>query len=230
MQSRMNCLRCFTLQRPRVSRPGLPKMDADLVSCPSPTLPSISLAYSPLLSSPSTQASGWGVPFTFLNAGTLGVSVGQVLPRCTFWDLAQSVGFGQRVTARRCRTLVAGGFLTGAEFPFSLGRPQRKSPPPPPPGALGRRPSHRGSQKFLCCPGPRVATCKAQGKNRGLEISPGGTLGHPGLWWLFTNHSLTQVIGTGCSRQDLAFTQPELQGKSGSETPQRTLGQKILRQ
>lgn len=174
--------------------------------------------------------SGWGVPFTFLNAGTLDVSVGQVLPRCTFWDLAQSVGFGQRVTARRCRTLVAGGFLTGAEFPFSLGRPQRKSPPPPPPGALGRRPSHRGSQKFLCCPGPRVATCKAQGKNRGLEISPGGTLGHPGLWWLFTNHSLTQVIGTGCSRQDLAFTQPELQGKSGSETPQRTLGQKILRQ
>lgn len=104
--------------------------------------------HNPCLQSASLQSinsgfeftcSGWGVPFTFLNAGTLGVSLGQVLPRRTFWGLAQGVGFGQRVTARRTRTLVAGGFLTGAEFLFSLGRPQRKSPPPPPPRALGQK-------------------------------------------------------------------------------------------
>lgn len=58
MWSGMNCLRRFSLQRSIVSRPGLPKMDAGLVSCPSSTLPSISLAYGPLLLSPSTQASG----------------------------------------------------------------------------------------------------------------------------------------------------------------------------
>lgn len=69
--SMMNSRR-FSLQWPIVSRPGLPKMEADLVSCLNPALPFLSLAYSSLLFSPSTQASVSpvqyvGEPFTFLN-------------------------------------------------------------------------------------------------------------------------------------------------------------------
>lgn len=43
-------LTSFSLQWPIVSRPGLSKMEADFVPCPSPTLPSSSLAYSPFSS------------------------------------------------------------------------------------------------------------------------------------------------------------------------------------
>lgn len=121
--------RHFSLRWPIVSRPGLPKMEADLVSCLSPTLPSSSRAYSLLLFSPSTQASVpliryVGVPFTFLNARLSVFFLGQVLPRHTFWGLAHGVSFGQRGTARREQNPGCWRLLDRGQISFSLGDPK----------------------------------------------------------------------------------------------------------
>lgn len=116
----------FSLQWPRVSRPGLPKMEADFISCLSPALPSSSLAYNPILFSPAIQFHSFSTrvhTHYTSKRQTFTVFLGQAHPRYAFWDLALG-GWGGWALAResrpgRGRTLVAGGFL--AKFLFSLG-------------------------------------------------------------------------------------------------------------
>lgn len=87
-------VRRSSLQWPIVSRLGLPKMEADLIFCLSHTLPSSSLQSTSLQSiNPgfSFTCSGRGCTLHISKCQTLGVSLGQVLPRCTFWGLAQGV-------------------------------------------------------------------------------------------------------------------------------------------
>lgn len=113
----------FPLQWSRVSRPGLPKMEADFVSCLSPARPSTSLAYNPSLFSPSIQ-------FHTSKRQTFAVFLGQVRPRYTK-DLALGVwgvGFGQSVKARKGQNPGRWRLLDRGQVSFQSWRPRRKPP------------------------------------------------------------------------------------------------------
>lgn len=131
--SRMNCLRRFSPQWPTVSRPGLLKMDADLVSCLSPTFPSTSLTYSTLLFSPSTQLQfhlfGMGYALHISKCWDSWCFSRPSSPKAHFLGPGPGCGLWPESQPGGSRNPVAGGFLTGAEFPFSLGRPPKEATP-----------------------------------------------------------------------------------------------------
>lgn len=110
-------------------------MEADFVPCPSPTLPSSSLAYSPPLFSPSSRASvslvqSVGAPFPFLNA-RLSVFLQAKFSQGTLSRAWPRVWASAREPQRGgSRALVAGGFLTGAKFLSVLETPKEATPEP----------------------------------------------------------------------------------------------------